>query len=66
MLLRPPLIDHVLPFAFLALALVAAVDFARADMPNGVALSVTAIYVALLWARAVLPAWPDQGEREDG
>ena len=43
-----------LPTAFAALALVAALDFARADWPNAAGLCMGGLTVGLLWVRAAL------------
>jgi hypothetical protein len=66
MILRDPVIDLVLPILFAALALVAAVDFARAGWPDAAGLCVLGFLGGLLWARTVsLPAVDDR-RGEDG
>jgi hypothetical protein len=66
MILRSPTIDLALPYAFAALAFVAALDFARAGWPDAAGLCVVGFLGGLLWARAV-PVPPVDGRYgEDG
>jgi hypothetical protein len=66
MILRSPMIDLLLPVAFMALALIAALSFARAGWPNGVGLCLTGLIGGLLWMREVLRLVFGQTEGEDG
>jgi hypothetical protein len=66
MILRSPAIDLALPFAFAAMAFVAALAFARAGWPDAAGLCVVGSLGGLLWARAVPPPAADGRRGEDG
>jgi hypothetical protein len=67
MILRDPAVDLALPHAFIALALVAALDFARAGWPNAVALCLAGLVGGFIWVRTVLLRLaPHRAGGEDG